>query len=241
LLSTGSVPPSTATAPGVLQQGAQAPAEPTPSEVHATHCDKEATCLADLHGLASRTGDLLKLKLDDGKTRTFRSNPKACDDDAQNCNVTALVGFMPPLHMFVLRSGGYEIVRYLVVSGRDGKSFDLEAEPRLAPDGRHFVVVAADEMNGWERDVAIYSTASFPPRLEWSYRTEKTDPYSIYSFAGWDGNGRIKLRVSGADKETETEVTRTAEGWTLKLTNGELRTGVSAVQQNQRRAGDRPS
>jgi hypothetical protein len=249
LLSTGSAPPPTAGTPGVVQQDAEVqappaspPVQPALSEEHETRCDKEAKCLADLHGIASRNGDVLNLRLDNGATKTFRSNPKACDGDAVKCDVTTLIGYMPPQHMFVLRRGGYEIVRYLVVSGQNGKSFELEAEPHLAPDGKRFVVVAVDEMNGWERDVAIFSTSSFPPRLEWSYRTQKPDEFAIYSFAGWDGNGRIKLRVSGAqDKETETDVTRAAEGWKLKLANGEFRVGISAARQNQRRPGDRPS
>jgi hypothetical protein len=133
--------------------------------------------------------------------------------------------------MFVLRKGGYEIVRYLVVSGQNGKSFELEDEPHLAPDGKRFVVVAADEMNGWDKDVAIFSTSSFPPRLEWSYKTQNPDEYAIYSFVAWDGNGRIKLRVNAAQaKDVDSEVTRTSDGWKVRLRTGEFRTGSSAVR-----------
>ena len=178
---------------------------------------------------------MLSLRLDNGSTKTFRSS-KSCEEAGERCDLTTLIGYMPPQHMFVLRRDGYESVRYLVVSGQNGKSFELEADPHLAPDGKQFVVVAADEMNGWERDVAIYSTSSFPPRLEWSYRTQKADEYAIYSFAGWDGNGRIKLRSNGPQNmETETGVTRTAEGWKLKLANGEFRMGTAAARQDDRR------
>jgi hypothetical protein len=119
-----------------------------------------------------------------------------------------------------------------VVSRQNGKSFELEAEPHLSPDGKRFVVVAVDEQNGWERDVAIYSTASFPPLLEWSYRTQKPDEYVTYSFVSWDGEGRIKLRASGVqDKESETDVRRSSGVWKLRLSNGEFRTGVSSARQ----------
>jgi hypothetical protein len=43
-------------------------------------------CLAELAARASRTGNVLSLKLDDGSTRTFRSNPEACKNDiADKC------------------------------------------------------------------------------------------------------------------------------------------------------------
>jgi hypothetical protein len=218
LLGTGSAPPPTAGTPSFAQQDTDAPAtaatqvQPALSEKHETRCDEEAKCLAELHGIASRNGNVLNLRLDNGATKTFRSNPKACDDNvAEKCNVTTLIGYMPPQHMFVLRQGGYEIVRYLVISGQNGRSFELEAEPHLAPDGKRFLVVAVDEMNGWERDVAIFSTSSFPPRLEWSYKTQAPDGYAIYSFAGWDGNGRIKLRVTGAQNTSYIQTIPSAD------------------------------
>jgi hypothetical protein len=243
LLNTGSPP----TASSVVQQDADAqapaptPVQPALSEERETRCEKEAKCLTDLHGIASRNGNALNLRLDNGSTKTFRSS-KPCEEAGETCDVTTLVGYMPPQHMFVLRRDGYESVRYLVVSGQNGKSFELEAEPHLAPDGKQFVVVGADEMNGWERDVAIFSASSFPPKLEWGYRTQPPDEYATYAFAGWDGNGRIKLRATGAQNaQTETDVRHTAEGWKLRLTNGEFRTGIPAARQNQRRAADRPS
>jgi hypothetical protein len=38
---------------------------------------REIMCLRDLGDHASRQGNVLSLKLDDGRTRVFRSNPKA--------------------------------------------------------------------------------------------------------------------------------------------------------------------
>jgi hypothetical protein len=235
-LGIGSTVPPTGEGASVVQQDAQAaasaPVQPAVSEERETTCEKEEKCLADLHRIASRSGNVLKLKLDSGAIKTFRSDPKACEDnDARKCSEMTLVGYMPPQHMFVLRKGAYELVRYLVVSGQNGKSFELEDQPHLAPDGKRFVVVAVDEMNGWDKDVAIFSTSSFPPRLEWSYKTQKPDEFALYSFVGWDGNGRIKLRVNAAQVEgADAEVTRTAEGWKIRLRTGELRTGTSAVR-----------
>lgn len=212
------------------QIGASPPVQSALAGEREVRCDKEAKCVAELHGMASRSGDVLILKLDNGITKTFRSNRKACDESAENCELTILIGYMPPQHMFVLKQIGLDIVGFVAVSGQNGKSFQLEAEPHLSPDGKRFVVVAADEMNGWQRDVAIFSTLSFPPKLQWGYKTRKPDEYALYSFLGWDGNGRIRLSVSIDGKEAETDATRTPEGWKLRLANGEYRMGNAAAQ-----------
>jgi len=59
---------------------------------------REAACLLELGDRASRTGEILSLKLDNGSTKTFRSNPEACSNDlADKCVNYHLVGFHPPL------------------------------------------------------------------------------------------------------------------------------------------------
>jgi hypothetical protein len=239
LRSTSSAPLLTTIPSSTVQQDADSlqrfarTVQLPPSRAQQVRCDNEAKCLADLHDVASRKGDVLILRLDNGVTKTFRSNPKACyGDNTEKCNVTTLIGYMSPQHMFVLRGSVYELTRYGLVGGRNGQVVGLEGEPHLSPDGKRFVVVAvADEMNGWERDVAIFSESSFPPRLEWSYKTEAPpDVYAIYSFVGWDGNDRISLRVTSGGREVETDVTLTAEGWKIRLPTGEYRAGTSPVR-----------
>src|ERR1700745_3731669 len=54
---------------------------------------REIVCLRELGDRVGRAGNVLTLKLGDGRTRIFRSNPKACqDDDANHCENYHLVG-----------------------------------------------------------------------------------------------------------------------------------------------------
>jgi hypothetical protein len=209
-------PGSTTVAPGTAQadlpSAGMAEGDKLSEEIW---CKVESECIDKLAGAARRAGEVLHLKLENGKTKAIRSNRKACmEHDVANCSVKTLIGYMPTQHMFVFTNSLYEQLLFAVVSRRTGEFFGLEAEPHLSPDGKRFVVVAVDEMNGVNHDIAIFSTSTFPPRLEWSH-TPGSDGF--FSFLGWDGNERIRLAVRTSGENAEADVVRAASGgWILR-------------------------
>jgi hypothetical protein len=179
------------------------------------HCDVEAKCLAKLHGIASRSGKSLNLKLDNGSTKAFLSTDQ-CEVAGESCVLTSLVDYRPLQHLFVLSAQYYESFGSVVVSRRTGEVFRIEdAAPHFSPDGKRFVVVAVSEQDGINQ-VAIYSTSAFPPVLEWSHIPKSIS--TIYDFIGWNGNDQIKLRTS--NKSSEANISRTSSGWKLAPSDG---------------------
>lgn len=194
------------------------PAEPQPGKMppsnalveQEVHCDVEAKCLAKLSGIASRSGKNLSLKLDNGSTKLFR-NTDSCEIVGASCEFMSLLDYRPLQHLFVLSAKYYESYGSLIVSGRTGQVFRVDdAEPHFSPDGKRFVVVAADEQDG-EDLVAIFSTSAFPPVQEWSHRPKSLS--TMYKFIGWSGNDRVKLRTY--ERNSDADVSLTSTGWRL--------------------------
>jgi hypothetical protein len=205
-----------------LSTGPQQQAAATPSE-HAVFCDKEAKCLEQLHGLASRNGDVLSLRLEGGETKTYKDDSAACNHAGDSCSQTWLVGYLPVHQLFVLCNQGLQARHCSLISRRDGDAATLEAQPHFSPDGNRFLVIAADDSNG-RNDVIVFNSGSFPPLREWIYVPKQ--PRTTYAFLRWEGNNQVKLRES-VDKvdHTDIAVSHTADGWKLTGPNGEPRLG----------------
>src|SRR5215471_7745042 len=78
---------------------------------------REATCLRELRKSASRKGDLLTLRLENGTSKTYRDNPKPCDiGDARNCVHYSLVGYHPRARVYSILVQYYEKSRCDLVS-----------------------------------------------------------------------------------------------------------------------------
>ncbi len=185
---------------------------PTASAEQDVHCDVEAKCLTQLRGIASRSGKNLKLKLDNGSTKSF-SSTESCEIAGESCVHTLLADFRPSQHLFVLSAQYYESPGSIIVSRRTGEIFRIEAAaPHFSPDGKRFAVVAVSEQDGINQ-LAIYNTSAFPPVLEWSQR-----PKSWYGFVGWTGNDQVKLRA--LDQNSEASVSHTSSGWKLAPPDG---------------------
>jgi len=176
----------------------------------------EEKCLSELKDVASRSGQTLRLRLENGNTNTFQNKP--CDRySPSTCTEYTLIGYHPAQRAFIIEQGFYEDSLVLLVSDRTGNVTTLSTEPKFSPSGRWFVSVDADEMNGTDYYVTVWSTAPNKPKLELRYHTEK---YEYWEFAGWDGDSRIKLKVSAWDGEGEligheTDAVLTEQGWKL--------------------------
>jgi hypothetical protein len=185
---------------------------------------EEPACLNQFAGTVSRSGDDLRFRLDQGKTRTVKSNSEACEQiPIGQCVIYRLVGYIASSQQFVLRESFYESEFVQLVSRRTGAITKLEGYPHLSPSGSQFVTVAASD--AWEIDnpIAIFSNTD-PPKLLWRFPQPRE--YEEYSFDGWDGEDRVKLHTI-TDPNIDTDVTHTASGWALRRPNGQLSTGTT--------------
>jgi hypothetical protein len=174
-----------------------------------------------------RNDSMLMLKLDNGKTKIFKSNTQACEQGPGGCVEYRLVGYIESDRQFVVQVLQYEYSFVNLVSRRNGDVTKLEDWPHLSPNMRRFVVVAASD--AWEIDntIAIFSAVTDPPRLLWKFPTPHE--YEQYAFDEWDGEGRVLLRVISKENMA-TDLKLTAQGWQLRRPNGEYDPGVSAAQ-----------
>lgn len=180
-------------------------------------CDKdwrkESICLAALGGLVRRSGALLTIRLENGKTTTI-GDPDRC----KSCVEYRLLGYLPARHAIVLSAQFWEWRNYALLDRRSGNLAHLDGEPHFSPDGKRFVVATrVNEMlpDTNEHLLAVYA-ASDPPKLEWSY----TGEFSVFKFKSWDGNHRINLVVgkwtdADGDPGRNSVLLRTGEGWRL--------------------------
>jgi hypothetical protein len=180
-------------------------------------CEREADCLRALKGVAIREGNALRLKLANGQWKVMRSNRKACDqDDARKCVVRELRAYLPAQQVYVVEwttsgDGGSE-----VVSGATGQTETLDTMPEFSPSGRWFVSIDPDELNDRRYDVALWSVTEGELKQELVY-VRDPGTYEAWEFRGWDGDQRIKLRVTRANAEPlDTEAVYTEVGWRLK-------------------------
>jgi hypothetical protein len=203
------------------------------AEIRCPHGGRPATdgastddrpCVDEFRGSVVRTGDILTFKLDGGKTKVLESNSKACQEvPVGACVIYELVGFIPGSRQFVVLQSLYESAFVELVSARTGIVTHLEGYPRLSPKRGQFVTVAASDAWDIKSPIAIYSNTD-PPKLLW--RFPEPPEYEQYSFAGWDGEDRVKLRTI-SNPQIETDVTRTADGWLLRRPNGKVSSGTA--------------
>lgn len=178
--------------------------------------DKEHECLAKLKGLVERTKGKLTLKLENGKSVTFRDEDRSCADpnsDWEACVSYGLIGFRPAERMFIVTKGYYEGHQVLLVGSRTGQTATLATSPQFSPSGKRLVSVDANTMDDRDYDIAIWSTeAAEPARLEWQYSIPQGKPYFSFEFVRWLSDDRIELRAEGKDG-IAVEVVHKDGGW----------------------------
>jgi hypothetical protein len=184
-------------------------------------CELEADCLEQLQGLAKREGNVLTLRLETGKSKTFQSNAKACEDDVvSDCVRYELRAYRPDRKAYVVGYSLYEGGGAVIVSARSAHTTVLASLPDFSPNGQFFV--SADSDPHFERgyEIAIWSFTSDRPKQEFIYKTPKTRPDESWEVLGWDGNSRINLKVGILSRtysleEFETSIVLTERGWKL--------------------------
>jgi hypothetical protein len=127
---------------------------------------REAGCLVELRKSVSRKGEVLTLRLENGATRSWRSNHKACaNDEAKDCVEYFLIGYYPAARAHSILAQYYEGASVDIVGAAAGRTLSVHGVPHFSPDGSVFVVLNNDMENGGpdDYDVAVGSTATTPP------------------------------------------------------------------------------
>jgi hypothetical protein len=193
----------------------------TPLEIHQGG-PEEKPCLEEFASVAKRNGRVLTLKLNNGKTKDI-SDTKECDDLNKEAScVTHRPHRRPAVYCASLA------LRVPLCAVGEPPNRRRNEAGRLArsPNRKRFVVTgsfAAGECSA-EYNVAIFSLAIDPPRLEWRF-TAPSD-YEDYVTEGWDGESRVLLQgVAESAKRKTTDLKLTAQGWQLKRPNGETSLG----------------
>ena len=177
---------------------------------------REVSCLRELAARASRAGNVLTLRLDDGSAKSFRSNPEACKNDVvDKCVTYRLVGFHAAAQRYLVHVAGYESVECRLVSARTGRATTLLDIPHFAPDGSTFVVTGVDY--AYNSVITIGSVASDPPALSW-----KSGPFDFehWGFVQWINNDEVAVRntsksASCPDGACDAILRRSGTSWTL--------------------------
>jgi hypothetical protein len=157
---------------------------------------REAVCLQELGSQASRKGNVLSLKLNDGLTKTFRSNLAACKrDKVEKCAEYYLTGFYPTYATagaYLVYGQGYEGHDFRLVNVRTGGMKKVEGVPRLAPDNSTFFVKGC-----YDSCSITVETMTSATNIAWE--KDLGDP-ADWDFVRWIDNDQVALRIT---KETE--------------------------------------
>jgi hypothetical protein len=173
--------------------------------------ESEAACLARLTDIASRTGDLLRIKLQNGKAKAYKSDLKACRDNVvDKCVSHRLGGFFPARQLILIHSAGYEGAgRTFLLSRRTGAELEIMGPPQFSPSSVRFVSDGCDEMDGTYCGLGIWSTESDPAKPEWRINAVGV------TFKQWRGDDHVMVeqRNSNPSTTTATELVRTNGKW----------------------------
>ncbi|MGC2777177.1 MAG: hypothetical protein WA418_16245 [Bradyrhizobium sp.] len=184
--------------------------------------DSEAACLRELRGRVSRNGETLTIRLETGKLKTYRNDPKACqNDDAQHCVSYVLLGYHPEARVYAIRLSFYEGSGVQLLGARSGATLDLSGRPYFTPDGSRFVAIDNDYVHGGEHDLSIGAAVNGKLAMEW--QSPRVDESREWRFERWIDNDRVALQVFPADSgqkcpvdECKAFLVRFGQGWTAR-------------------------
>jgi hypothetical protein len=132
-----------------------------------------ADCLQRFKELATREGDVLRLNLQNGKTKDFAAAVDVCDP--YKCTAYHLAAFYPSLQSFLVEIIIPECSAYELINLQSGSSLKLSTAPEISPDGKYLVSIDQDELCERAYDLAIWSTSADPPVLELKHKAEAGD------------------------------------------------------------------
>jgi hypothetical protein len=159
--------------------------------------------------------------LENGKTKVYTGNAKACAEGPDRCRVFQLAAFYPSVPAFLVMASSYECGHYELVGRRSGSVVTISASavPDLSPNGHYLVSIDQSDACDRAYDLAIWSTSADPPVQEFKYKARQ---YENWTVTGWSGDGRIKLKVVVGDVgqgqyDQDAEALRSGKGWKLLM------------------------
>lgn len=182
---------------------------------------READCLRKLGTQASRKGEQLTLRIENGSSKVYRDNPKACtNDDSKNCVVHWLVGYHPGARVYSILITYYEGRDVELVSARTGNVLRVGGEPHFSADGSRFLVIVNDLAYG-PYNLAVGSATNGSLQLDWQ-RADEGEPME-WHVQHWIDDDHIALQVFAADtapkcpdNDCDAILTRFDSGWAVR-------------------------
>ena len=164
----------------------------------------EAACLAQASRFAQRIRRALLLKFTRGGAKVYLNDDAACERaDAERCIKYQLTGFFPRHELLLIELDYWEGVEWLLVRAASGEATKIVSPPHYSPNQDWLVAVSASENPRPGGDgIDIVPTTPDRTARQWHYRVPEGDD-SLYEFAGWDGEMRVKLTVSSLKNPME--------------------------------------
>lgn len=182
----------------------------------------ETACLRELGRLASREGDLLTLRLENGGSKVYQDDAKACDTDDARCTYYRLAAYHPKAQVYSIWIQYYEGSGFELLSARTGNVLRLSGTPYFSPDGSRFIVIDNDYGHGGPHDLSVGSTANSSLSLEWEHLSEGGE-LREWRLERWIDNDHIALRVYPADADRkcpdnncDAMLVRFGNGWAIR-------------------------
>ena len=197
-----------------MPQSAVATSEATPA------CKDEKGCIKQFPNVFLRKKNVLWLKLQNGKAKTFTND----NSDGDAYRKYSAAAFYPQWNVAIIEVGYYEGGDVLVVSTSTGSSVTPLAWPHFSPNGKEFASVTSCQAYYCTDGVEIWSTAVDPPTRVY-HRDPEADRW--YWFGGWGNDDQLNLwvsRVAPPDDSSDdkppkdakrTAVVRNAQDWQL--------------------------
>lgn len=155
----------------------------------------EAAALQQHPGLATRYD--ARLSLHTGKGRTLHFNSKNACTGPEDCELHHFGGLSPDGGFLIVRLHQWEGGSVHWISRRDGRRYEVYADPVLSPDGRHIVTALPNEAYGvngvfvWELNHgALIKRFSETPKI-----------YALYEFVAWQDAHTVQLKRSSHEPQ----------------------------------------
>lgn len=181
----------------------------------------EKACLAELTGIVIREEDTLRLTLRNGGSKAYVSRHKECEHGEEGCIEYKLTGYFPKHELILIEIDYYEGAEWMLVRLDSGEEAKAVVPPHYSPLEKWLVSVCWSEgPAGCENGIDIVPARADQTGGEWHCRVYPSD-YTLYEFAGWDGDARVKLaatfHVGDQLKTFPVSVDLIAGRWRLKL------------------------
>jgi hypothetical protein len=138
-----------------------------------------------------RDGDTLYLKLASGAEVIFKDQSEC--ETYNTCGDSYFEEYLSDLDLYILYFQLYEGGHYLVISGKSGIRYSMQAYPEVSPDRQRIVAVSQDETGYGENSIRLWRVEEGELIEEYYFYTDKLTGYNLNSFSEWQDNRTIRI------------------------------------------------